>query len=50
MEAFRITGGTRLAGAVRSRLPGDARAVELRATLMQGDVPLSETWIYRWTA
>lgn len=31
-------------------IPGDARAVELRATLFQGDVPLSETWIYRWTA
>lgn len=31
-------------------LPGDSQAVELRATLMQGDAPVSETWIYRWTA
>ncbi len=30
--------------------PGDAKLVELRATLMQGDAPLSETWVYRWTA
>ncbi len=30
--------------------PGDEKLVELRATLMQNDAPLSETWIYRWTA
>ncbi len=30
--------------------PGDAKLVELRATLMHDDTPLSETWIYRWTA
>lgn len=29
--------------------PGDAEAVELRAALVQGDVPLTETWVYRWT-
>ena len=29
--------------------PGDAGAVELRAALVQGDVPLTETWVYRWT-
>ena len=29
--------------------PGDATAVELRATLMAGDTPLTETWVYRWT-
>jgi glucan biosynthesis protein len=23
--------------------------VELHARMMQGDQPLSETWIYRWT-
>src|SRR5262249_53637148 len=31
----------------------DARkgpVVELRAQLMQGDEPLSEVWVYRWTA
>lgn len=31
-------------------LPGDAKQAELRATLMQGDTPLTETWVYRWTA
>ena len=30
-------------------LPGDATQAELRATLMQGDTPLTETWVYRWT-
>jgi glucans biosynthesis protein len=27
----------------------DNKLVELHARLMQGDQPLSETWIYRWT-
>lgn len=31
-------------------LPGDAQVAELRAVLVQGDAPLSEAWIYRWTA
>ncbi len=31
-------------------LPEDARAVELRAQLLSGDTPLTETWIFRWTA
>jgi glucans biosynthesis protein len=30
--------------------PGDAKVVELRAQLMADDTPVSETWIYRWTA
>ena len=30
--------------------PGNAKLVELRATLMHGNTPLSETWVYRWTA
>ena len=30
--------------------PGDAPVVELRAALMQGDAPLTETWVYRWTS
>jgi glucans biosynthesis protein len=30
--------------------PGAARMMELRALLMAGDQPLSETWLYRWTA
>ncbi len=29
--------------------PGNARLVELRARLMDGDQPMSETWLYRWT-
>ncbi|WP_336093036.1 glucan biosynthesis protein [Pseudomonas sp. CGJS7] len=40
------TGGWRLSFELR---PGDARAVELRAVLEDGDGPLSETWLYRWT-
>jgi periplasmic glucans biosynthesis protein len=30
-------------------LPGDEKLSELRATLVQGDAPVSETWLYRWT-
>ena len=30
--------------------PEDNRAAELRATLLQGETPVSETWVYRWTA
>ncbi len=30
--------------------PGDEKQCELRATLKQGDAPLTETWLYRWTA
>jgi glucans biosynthesis protein len=30
--------------------PGDARAVELRARLVDARGPLTETWLYRWTA
>ena len=29
---------------------GDAKLVEMHARLMDGDKPLSETWIYRWTS
>ncbi len=28
----------------------DAEVVELHARLMNGDTPVSETWLYRWTA
>ncbi len=31
-------------------LPEDAKAAELRVQLLQGDTPLTETWILRWTA
>jgi glucans biosynthesis protein len=31
-------------------LPEQADIVELRARLLNGDTPLTETWLYRWTA
>ena len=31
-------------------LPGGERLVEMHARLMDGQTPLTETWIYRWTA
>ncbi|MGG5887361.1 glucan biosynthesis protein [Falsiroseomonas sp. HC035] len=31
-------------------VPGSARLVELRAVLKLGERPISETWLYRWTA
>ena len=39
-------GGWRIAFELR---PEGADIVELRAQLLQGDTPLSETWLYRWT-
>jgi glucans biosynthesis protein len=30
--------------------PGDADVVELRLRLLRGERPVSETWLYRWTA
>lgn len=30
--------------------PGDARAIELRAVMEDASGPVSETWLYRWTA
>jgi glucans biosynthesis protein len=30
--------------------PGEATVAELRLRLMKGDRPVSETWLYRWTA
>ena len=40
------TGGWRLSFelSVKEKVP-----VELRASLMQGNDPLSEVWVYRWT-
>jgi glucans biosynthesis protein len=31
-------------------VPGNAPLVELRVVLKDGDQPLTETWLYRWTA
>ncbi|BBK43714.1 glucans biosynthesis protein G [Allostella vacuolata] len=41
-----VTGGWRLSFELS---PEGARAVELRAQLMDGDKPASEVWLYRWT-
>ena len=30
--------------------PGDASLAELRLRLLRGDRPVTETWLYRWTA
>jgi periplasmic glucans biosynthesis protein len=30
--------------------PGDADLIEMRMRVMRGDRPVSETWLYRWTA
>jgi len=30
--------------------PNDADLIELRLRVMRGDIPVSETWLYRWTA
>lgn len=40
------TGGWRLSF---NLVPDGAEVVELRSHLLQGDSPLSETWVYRWT-
>ncbi|MCK8785707.1 glucan biosynthesis protein G [Roseomonas sp. NAR14] len=40
------TGGWRLSFELA---PGGERLVELRAQLMLGERPLTETWLYRWT-
>jgi glucans biosynthesis protein len=30
--------------------PGDAETIELRLRVLRGDKPVTETWLYRWTA
>ncbi|WP_342078797.1 glucan biosynthesis protein G [Yoonia sp. SS1-5] len=41
------TGGLRMNFSI---LPGDAQLIELRAQLLRDRVPLTEVWLYRWTA
>ncbi|HKQ94435.1 MAG TPA: glucan biosynthesis protein G [Aestuariivirgaceae bacterium] len=41
------TGGYRLGFELE---PGDATSVELRARLTRNGAPVTETWLYRWTA
>lgn len=47
VEANPVTGGWRLSFQLDL---GSEKIVELRGRLMDGDTPLTETWIYRWTA
>jgi glucans biosynthesis protein len=40
-------------GALRASFelaPGDTKVAELRLRLMRGNQPVTETWLYRWTA
>jgi glucans biosynthesis protein len=30
--------------------PNDADLIELRMRVLRGDAPVTETWLYRWTA
>jgi glucans biosynthesis protein len=41
-----ISGGWRLSFELE---PDNAKVIELRARLLDGDAPASETWLYRWT-
>jgi len=41
------TGGVRLAFSI---LPGEATYSELRAQLFKDGAPITEVWLYRWTA
>jgi periplasmic glucans biosynthesis protein len=47
VEANPATGGWRLSFQL---VQGSEKLVELHARLMDGETPLTETWIYRWTA
>ena len=47
LQANPMMGGVRLAFTYD---PGDARSMELRAQLLKDGAPVSEVWLYRWTA
>ena len=47
VEPNPATGGWRLSFQLDQ---GSEKLVEMHARLMDGDNPLTETWIYRWTA
>jgi glucans biosynthesis protein len=47
MQPNTETGGLRLAFVLE---PGRASTVELRATIRRGTTPVTETWMFRWTA
>ena len=47
VEPNAVTGGWRLSFQL---VQGSEKLVELHARLMDGETPLTETWIYRWTA
>src|SRR5690606_8376386 len=47
LERNHGTGGLRLAFSLEA---GDAQAIDLRAQLLKSGTPISEVWLYRWTA
>lgn len=47
LQPNRLTKGIR---ATFELNPGDANLAELRMRIMRGDRPMTETWLYRWTA
>ncbi len=46
VEANPATGGWRLSFELAQ---GSEKLIEMHARLMDGETPLTETWIYRWT-
>jgi len=47
LQPNRLTKGIR---ASFELAPGDAKLAELRMRIVRGDRPVTETWLYRWTA
>jgi periplasmic glucans biosynthesis protein len=47
LQPNRLTKGIR---ASFELAPGDANLAELRMRILKGDRPMTETWLYRWTA
>jgi glucans biosynthesis protein len=47
VEPNPATGGWRLSFQLHQ---GSEKLVEMHARLMDGETPLTETWLYRWTA
>ncbi len=47
LQPNRLTKGIR---ASFELTPGDANLVELRMRILRGERPMTETWLYRWTA
>jgi glucans biosynthesis protein len=47
LQPNRLTKGIR---ASFDLAPGEASLAELRMRVLRGDKPVTETWLYRWTA